>query len=116
MKRELRNLLAWAFILVSTMPAFSAPAPRCGDLETFVKAVQVVGLNHVVLRGAQIEFVMDMLSGDPDIKFYTTHPDHILVVMDRFENRAFVALEKGGIICDRIVVPVQVARRFMAGA
>ena len=116
MKRELRNLLAWALILASTVPALAAPAPRCGDLETFVKAVQVVGLNHVVLRGEQIATVMEILADAPDLDIMTKDPDHILVVMDRFENRAFLALVKNGFICDRIVVPVPIARRFMAGA
>lgn len=115
MKRTVAAVLT-AFLMTFSVMASGAPAPRCGDLETFVKAVQVVGLNHVVLRGPQIEAVMEVLSGAPGLDIMTTEPDHILVVMDKFENRAFVALVKNGFICDRIVVPVSIARQFMAGA
>lgn len=110
----IRTLLA-ALLLFSS-PALAAPAPRCGDLITFVEALQSLHFDHVVLRGAPLELVMNFLDGVPGLDIVTIDPDSAIIATDKTGELAMVALVKGGVICDRIAVPVPLARQFMAGA
>ena len=98
-------------------PAVAQPAPRCGDLTNFVLALQSMKFDHVVLRGEPLRNIVNFLDGVPGLDIVTIDPDSAIVATTNPEGeQAMVALVKGDTICDRITVPMQLARQFMAGA
>lgn len=113
----MKLLAILALLLVASCagrPAFAAP--RCGDLTEFVLALQAVKFDHVVLRGSALETIVNALDGVPGLDIVTIDPDSAIVAMDPTGEKALIALVKGSVICDRIAVPPQLARQFMAGA
>lgn len=115
----MKALAILAVLLVASCagrPAFAQPAPRCGNLTNFVLALQSMKFDHVVLRGEPLRNIINFLDGVPGLDIVTVDPDSAIVATTNPEGeQAMVALVKGDMICDRIAVPMQLARQFMAG-